>query len=61
MGSPMTVVGSPTQVTGQPADRDLMRAYDAAGADRVVIRPSAAVGEEEMSRELERIAEAVLA
>ena len=48
-------------VTGQPADRDLMRAYDAAGADRVVIRPSAVVGEEEMSRELERIAEAVLA
>ena len=48
-------------VTGQPADRDLMRAYDAAGADRVIIRPSAVVGEEEMSRELERIAEAVLA
>ena len=48
-------------VTGQPADRDLMRAYDAAGADRVVIRPAAVVGEEEMSRELERIAEAVLA
>ena len=47
-------------VYGQPADRDLIQSLLNAGADRVVVRPEFARDEEEMGRELERIAEAVL-
>ncbi len=47
-------------VHGQPADRDLIRRLHDAGADRVVVRPSAAMTEAEMALELERIAGAVL-
>ena len=47
-------------VYGQPADLDLIRSYHDAGAHRVVVRPSAGQTEEEMSEELERIAEMVL-
>ena len=47
-------------VYGQPADLDLVKSLHDAGADRVVVRPEIANTEEEMSAELERIAEAVL-
>ena len=47
-------------VYGQPADRDLVRSYLNAGADRVVVRPDHVINEYEMGRQLERMAEAVL-
>ena len=47
-------------VYGQAADRDLIRSFLDAGADRVVVRPAATDTEEAMARELERIADAVL-
>ena len=47
-------------VYAQPADLDLVRSFHNAGADRVVIRRISLDGEEGMSDELERIAEAVL-
>jgi probable F420-dependent oxidoreductase len=47
-------------VYGQPADRDLIKRFHDAGADRVVVRPPTAKTEPEMATELERIAEAVL-
>jgi alkanesulfonate monooxygenase SsuD/methylene tetrahydromethanopterin reductase-like flavin-dependent oxidoreductase (luciferase family) len=47
-------------VHGQPADLDLIKAYEEAGVDAVVVRPNAASTEKEMSDELERIAEVVL-
>ncbi len=47
-------------VYGQPADRDLIRRLHDAGANRVVVRPSAATTEAEMALELARIAGAVL-
>ena len=47
-------------VFGQPADRDLIRRYLDAGADRVVVRPPTASTEAEMRAGLARIAEAVL-
>lgn len=47
-------------VFGQPADRDLIRRYLDAGADRVVVRPPTASTEAEMRSGLTRIAEAVL-
>lgn len=47
-------------VHGQAPDRELVRRFHDAGADRVVIRPPAAATEAEMRRALERIAEAVL-
>ena len=47
-------------VYGQPPDLDLIKSYHDAGAHRVVVRPSAGQTEEEMSEELERIAEMVL-
>ena len=48
-------------VYAQPADRDLIKAFHDAGADRVVLlRPEPMAGEEAISAELERIAEAVL-
>ena len=47
-------------VFGQPADRDLIRRYLDAGADRVVVRPPTASTEAEMRTGLARIAEAVL-
>ena len=47
-------------VFGQPADRDLIRRYLDAGADRVVVRPPTASTEAEMRTGLARIADAVL-
>ena len=47
-------------VYGQPADLDLIKAYHEAGANRVIVRPDFQESEQEMSAELERIAEAVL-
>ena len=48
-------------VYGQPADRDLIKAFHDAGAYRVVLlRPEPMAGEEAISAELERIAAAVL-
>jgi probable F420-dependent oxidoreductase len=47
-------------VYGQPADRDLVRRLQDAGASRVVIRPDAVKTESEMTAQLERIAAAVL-
>ena len=47
-------------VYGQPADRDLVRSYLDAGADRVVVRPDHVINEYEMGKQLERMAEAVL-
>ena len=47
-------------VHGQPVDRDFIKALLDAGADRVVVMPSAAPDENAMERELDRIAEAVL-
>jgi probable F420-dependent oxidoreductase len=47
-------------VHGQPADRDLVRRYLDAGADRVIIRPATSRSEADMVRELTRIAETVL-
>jgi len=45
---------------GQPPDRELVRRFHDAGADRVIIRPPSAQTEQAMRVELERIAEAVL-
>jgi len=45
---------------GQPADRELVRRFHDAGANRVIIRPPSAQTEQAMRVELERIAEAVL-
>ena len=47
-------------VYGQEPDRALIRSLLDAGANRVVIRPEFCDTEEEMGRELERIAEAVI-
>ena len=47
-------------VYGQPADRDLLKRLIDAGANRVIVRPSAVKTEAEMGAELERIAEKVL-
>ena len=47
-------------VFGQPPDMDLVKAFQDAGADRVIIWIARANNEAEMSTELERIAEAVL-
>src|SRR2546428_264569 len=47
-------------VHGQPADRDLIKRLHDAGANRVIVRPTAVKTEGEMSTELTRIAEAVL-
>ena len=47
-------------VYGQPAERDLVRSYLDAGADRVVVRPDHVINDYEMGRQLERMAEAVL-
>ena len=45
---------------GQPAERDLVRAFHDAGATRVIVRPPLANTEAEMKAGLEKIAEAVL-
>ena len=45
---------------GQPPDRDLVRRFHEAGAERVIIRPVTAETERQMQTELERIAAAVL-
>jgi probable F420-dependent oxidoreductase len=47
-------------VHGQPADRDLIRRFHDAGANRVIVRPTTCRTEVEMGAELTRIAEAVL-
>ena len=47
-------------VFGQPADRDLIRRYLDAGANRVVVRPPTASTEAEMRSGLETIAQAVI-
>jgi probable F420-dependent oxidoreductase len=47
-------------VFGQPADRELVRRFHDAGADRVIVRPPTADNEQGMRAELERIATAVL-
>ena len=47
-------------VYGQPADRELVQSYLNAGANRVVVRPEVGGSNEEIGRELERMAEAVL-
>lgn len=46
-------------VHGQPADLELIRAFHEAGANRVIVRPNQANSEDDMERELERIAGAV--
>ncbi|MGH8068208.1 MAG: hypothetical protein ACRERE_23845 [Candidatus Entotheonellia bacterium] len=47
-------------VYGQAAERDLIKRFHDAGADRVVVRPPTAKTESEMATELERIAAAIL-
>ncbi len=47
-------------VYGQPAERDIVQSFLNAGANRVVVRPDYDTTEEEVGRELERMAEAVL-
>jgi probable F420-dependent oxidoreductase len=47
-------------VYGQEADRDVVQSFLNAGADRVVVRPNPFDTEEEMGRELERMAESVI-
>jgi probable F420-dependent oxidoreductase len=47
-------------VHGHPADRDLVKRLLDAGATRVILTPTATRSEPEMTRELTRIAEAVL-
>ena len=47
-------------VFGQSADLDLLRSFQDAGADRVVVRPEYWATEAEMETEIERIAEAVI-
>ena len=46
-------------IFGQAPDRDVVRSYLDAGADRVVVRPEHVETEEEMSEQLERMADAV--
>ncbi len=47
-------------VHGQPADRDLLRRFHDAGANRVIVRPPVVKTESEMGTELSRVADAVL-
>ena len=47
-------------VHDQPVDRDLVQSLLNAGANRVVVMPSAASSEEAMGQEMERVAEVVL-
>ena len=47
-------------VYGQPAERDLIRSYLNAGADRVVVRPEHCETEAQMGEQLERMAEVVI-
>jgi len=47
-------------VYGQLADRDLLRRFHDAGANRVIVRPPVVKTESEMGTELSRIADAVL-
>jgi probable F420-dependent oxidoreductase len=47
-------------VYGQAADRDLVKSFFNAGANRVVIAPAFCETEDKMGQELERIADAVL-
>jgi len=47
-------------VHGQPADRDLIRRFHDAGANRVLVRPQTVKTEAEMATELTKIADAVL-
>jgi len=47
-------------VHGQPADRDLLRRFHDAGANRVIVRPPVVKTEAEMGTELSRMADAVL-
>jgi len=47
-------------VHGQPADRDLLRRFHDAGANRVIVRPPVVKTESEMGTELSRMADAVL-
>jgi alkanesulfonate monooxygenase SsuD/methylene tetrahydromethanopterin reductase-like flavin-dependent oxidoreductase (luciferase family) len=47
-------------VHGQPADRDLIRRFHEAGANRVIVRPPTVKTEPAMAAELTKIAEAVL-
>ena len=47
-------------VHGQPADRDLIRQFHDAGANRVIVRPATVKTIAEMGMELTRIADAVL-
>jgi alkanesulfonate monooxygenase SsuD/methylene tetrahydromethanopterin reductase-like flavin-dependent oxidoreductase (luciferase family) len=47
-------------VHGQPADRDLIRRFHDAGANRVLVRPTTVKTIAEMGMELTRIAETVL-
>jgi len=47
-------------VHGQPADRDLLRRFHDAGANRVIVRPPVVKTESEMGTALSRMADAVL-
>jgi probable F420-dependent oxidoreductase len=47
-------------VHGQPADRDLLRRFHDAGANRVIVRPPVVKTESEMGTELSRMADAVM-
>jgi probable F420-dependent oxidoreductase len=47
-------------VHGQPADRDVLRRFHDAGANRVIVRPPVVKTESEMGTELSRMADAVL-
>lgn len=47
-------------VFGQPADRELLKRFEEAGADRVIVWLAKIRSEEEVSAELERIAETLL-
>ena len=47
-------------VYGQDPNRELIQSFLDAGANRVVVRPEFCSNEEDMGRELERIAEAVI-
>ena len=47
-------------VFGQSAELDLIKSFHDAGAERVIVRPEPANTEQEMSDELERLAEATL-
>jgi probable F420-dependent oxidoreductase len=55
---------NPSSITisafGQPPDRELVRRFHDAGAERVIIRPVTADTETQMQTELERVAAAVL-